>query len=120
MGVLQNALDNHNHRLAVMIKTGVKIGKRTGRVEYGSSGGVANDIRCMAGAQRVDVLIAAADRQLSQALVQRGGKPLSGAFRPGGYRCPEYTDRAQSAPGRPYYEEVLMHKERSYGLCLDV
>ena len=65
----------------------------------------------MAGPKRPDVLPAAAIRQLSETFNCTRGAVLLRFSGPGRPDSSQYFDRAESAPGGPYYEEVLMREQ---------
>ena len=83
------------------------------RIRYRGGGIYARS--CMADAQQPTVFTAAINRELSPALNGAGGTALSGTVCKGGLEGTEYSHRAQSAPGGPYHEEVLMREETPCG-----
>ena len=80
-----------------------------------SAGGDGNADSGMADAQFLALFITAFHRVFPEALDGGGRAVLSGAGGKGGCDCPECPCGAESPPGGPYYEEVLMRKETSSG-----
>jgi len=87
------------------------VGKRTGNGEYSGSGGGEHVGSGLADAQFIILFTAAVLGQLPPSADGGRGTVLSGSGREGGFRSKECSDRAESAAGGAYYEELMMQGE---------